>query len=337
MGQTMMTNHQRTMQQKGQGLKGLLTSIQWISQSPGLLADTARQRVLVVDRFSGVENFVDLDGDGIGELSHGEILCRMLRHGYSPQQILTLDIADQSLADTLDDALMAILSPDGESIHALCFAQQTFATRLSELKDLMGLHDLTAQTLHQHQHAIRTMLADWHQEWISAPENLLPEEARYACHWPVIQRLEYLAVLGIHVYVAAGNEGPDHVNLFSLAVGVHTVGACQGPQPGIAADYSANHSLVHHWGPGQFPVVACHHKGQVVGLSWTGGPGVDLPLSELAEAGVLAERRRYGLPDAMAAVPEDMHLWGSSFSVPWVMVQRLQKITQQGLPPLVRS
>lgn len=91
------------------------------------------------------------------------------------------------------------------------------------------------------------------------------------------EQMTRLRAMGVPVFVAAGNSGPDQIiNALALSEGVYAVGALD--RDGARTSYTSAPGLVSIWSPGF--VVLTEAPG---GLSVSGGSGVELKGADLPE------------------------------------------------------
>lgn len=279
-------------------------------------------KIAIVDRFSGPENFIDLNGDRIPEIAHGEVIQKIIKR-YLPAEapedtLVCIDIGDHGIKAALKEVLHRVETLK-EPIDFVNFSQQTYGTTIEGLRELTGIEDLNSHTLSAHAASIRQRM--FRLYWGIDPITT-DLERNYCEHWDVIEGLENLTALGITVYVAAGNEGPQQVNLFSLASKVITVGAgSPAIMPFLRSDapeaYSAVHSLVSIYEQGTFPVTEIRDSRNIpLGLNITGGQTIDIPLESVYNPEIRQELKRYRLPETYHSPPRGYTLWGTSFAVP---------------------
>jgi hypothetical protein len=238
--------------------------------------------VLVIDQTSLATAGIDLDGDGRSDRAHGTIVSDFIRSGLPNANVSNLEIPDYEPA-TLTNLFNNVSSriDGGERFNAINFSQQTFHN-FNELAQVTGL-PVNQQNIGQMKDQVRDRLFMLAQNpgATGQPRELVEKFTRWV---PVIQSMDQMAARGVPLYVAAGNDGPNQINLFTLAQGARVVGALDAN--GRFADYSANNSLINETELGNNPIVALSNRaGQIVGVDFTGDRRVDAGVNELSGGG----------------------------------------------------
>lgn len=256
-----------------------------------------RQMVAVIDDF--LSKSVDVDGDEISDLTHGEAVSTYLQKQLPEAEILKLQFpfinqGGHPLAEAVEsdrqfgqilDALIAMknsgqpLSGVNLSLLTLDFERSTPHPIAYRRADLAGLADavglpITSENVESLRPQIRERLAALYQQ--PAPDHTL-RQGMYASSWPVIQKLEALAEQGVKVSVSAGN-GPEEFNLYGLANGVETVGALD-PE-GAPVPIFANHAMVRRFAQGIYESRPMKAYGKVMGFDMTGDGQINVPFSQ---------------------------------------------------------
>ena len=271
-----------------------------LEQEPAALAPPPRQlrqMVAVIDDF--YSKSVDVDGDEISDLTHGDAVSTYLQKQLPEAEILKLQFPFSSqtghpLAEAVEsdrrfgqilDSLIArkdsgqTLSGVNLSLLTLDFERSTPHPIAYRRADLAGLADavglpITSENVESLRPQIRERLAELHQQ--PAPDHTL-RQAMYASSWPIIQKLEALVEKGVRVSVSAGN-GPQEFNLYGLANGVETVGALD-PE-GAPVPIFANHSMVGRFARGIYESRPMKAYGKVMGFDMTGDGQINVPFSQ---------------------------------------------------------
>lgn len=203
------------------GLDGGLNP-DWIDS---LLAEGREPTVAIIDMFH--EPYVDLNGDGRDDISHGEVVEKILTHQISCK-VLRFTKPTAFLYSNL------IVSQSKKILDYHRGVGKVAAVNISISKDAsieslarqIKQPDLSAQNIFQFKEEIR-------QYYLDTNHMLLGE---------AISALETLTSAGIAVYVAGGNRGPDFVNVFGMARKVISVGGTDAA--GRTCPFSAENSLL---------------------------------------------------------------------------------------------
>lgn len=175
--------------------------------------DTQKSKnIAVIDDFKNKE--IDVDGDGINDLSHGEIVSRYAgQNGDNIQKfdVTTIDPKDNQSklnTDKINKSLETILKNPGDITDINLSSEISFSFK--DLGKAINVPNLNKDNYKKYLPQIR-----------AAVEEGCPEIAKS------IKNLEDLSKKGIHISIAAGNNGEDSFNLLSLAQGdnIEIVGA----------------------------------------------------------------------------------------------------------------
>ncbi len=171
-------------------------------------------RVAVIDDFK--VRRVDINRTGDKDLPHGNAVVPVLKSEAATAslqpliQVFTNDERVKVLTDFIPEQVDKILEEcakkgdfDAVNISAGLHKSISFLSRKT------GIEDLSPDNLNKNKERIREYLL----------ESNIDKVAK------TILSLEKITDKGIKVYVAAGNKGPEYVNLFSFAKGVISVGA----------------------------------------------------------------------------------------------------------------
>lgn len=199
--------------------------------------------VLVYDNFSsqrGLRPVIDVNGDLVPELSHGEYVAKIAAIGGRDVIELNMvgDVELPSVEVTLAQ-VVAELEAGSAQYSRINFSQEV-PLKISAFKaDLFFnesfIPEITPSNLATYRDTILKKL------WTDRPDFRLQE---------IHQLFVRLQKLGVPVVVAAGNFGPSYVNLFSLFPGVISVGSLD--LDGTKRLLSADNSLVTVWRKGSF-------------------------------------------------------------------------------------
>ncbi len=216
--------------------------------------------------FAVVDNFltktVDSDGDGKGELSHGEVVEAIIKAKcpgavVKRQGLLPLGEGELSYSDLIANLKGVKKASDwGTQFYGVNISSE--ATSNFEQASKVLNQKVTSENIADKKAQLREKLNDDQQE--------------------LMQSIEALEEQGIPVYIAAGNNGQAHFNAMSLTNKAKTVGATD--VKGNEEDYSAKNSLVSTWAQGTYSTVAVKDKdGKILGFNLTGGNQVQLPVN----------------------------------------------------------
>lgn len=198
--------------------------------------------VLVVDNFlkeNVVEKYIDVDGDFIPDVAHGEIVESVLKMSGRPTLRYNLEgpSSIQELLEVFTKILEEVKSGQLK-ISAINFSQVN-PLRIGALADEMASGTTRDNIFDNKNQIMKAMIEGFKSADISLYEELNDIFAEFE-------------ILKIPVFVAAGNQGEDYVNFFSLLPSVISVGslALQGG-PVLT---SGNSSLVTVWRQGEHVV-----------------------------------------------------------------------------------
>lgn len=221
------------------------------------------RRIAVVDNF---KDKLDIDGDGKGDISHGDLCCIFLKQSNPDAKIDRLDVSGGGSfgghdSAKLFDKLSQIANKGNNYYDGVSLSQSA--------EQAYGNGPLTADNLKNYKSQIN-------QE--------VKNDQEYG---GIINKLEEIAGNGTPVYTSSGNKS-DIFDYYSAAEGVTSVGAeyIEGTNKD---KYSVN-SLTDKLSNGEFTsydVITQGGKdtGRVLGLDITGDGKVDVPVSMLSGKG----------------------------------------------------
>ncbi|MBY0404937.1 MAG: hypothetical protein K2X66_13640 [Cyanobacteria bacterium] len=246
---------------------------------------------------------IDIDGDGVGDLSHGAVSAMYLKSKMPGARVL-MENSEGDPREAINNNYDAIqvgcegrinafnrLSAKvrkGQKLDAVNFSVATSGTTMKELAQVTGL-PLTPANAKQYENEIRAKLSGLAERLDSG--TLSETQYKYGYFWKVIQSMERLTSQGVPIYLAAGNEGPEHINMYSLARGTKTVGAvnAKGEKTSYSSDSQFN-PFITSFAQGDYNVRHVQHGGQS-GVSITGNDKVDIPAHLLSGRGRFVNRR----------------------------------------------
>lgn len=178
---------------------------------------TDKKYAYIIDDFKNAD--VDIDGDNIGEISHGKIVEAIIKNINPNIEIIRLQMETMTFVE-LSKHLKNIdgLFAKGFHIDAVVMSLD-YSIKIAKLAKETNLN-LLRENLNENYENIC--------QWL---EKLKPEVFNN------IKEIESLTNKGIKVYIASGNEGLGYVNLFNLAKNSIDVGATKQPE-----DFTANFS-----------------------------------------------------------------------------------------------
>lgn len=250
--------------------------------SQQVAGNSGRANVIVVDQTDVAKAGIDIDGDGRNDVAHGTIVGRDILAKSPNANVSNLELANYE-PGTLVNSFNSIAQrvDRGERVDAVNFSAQTF-NKIADLANVTGLQ-LTRENLAQNRDEIKNRLNVLTQN----PGAFGGDPAKvkdFTDFVPVIQALDGLTQRGVPVYIAAGNDGPDQVNLFALASGANIIGAADGN--GNKAAFSADNSLITRFTTGVFPITpVANGNGQIVGADFTGDGRRDIRATQLSGQG----------------------------------------------------
>lgn len=232
---------------------------------------------------------VDIDKDGIPDISHGALVAMVymrrkpssrvtLLHSEAPASSMVSGDSIRTGCETRVRSFEKVADAlrQGQKVDGVNFSIATANTTLADLAEVTGL-PLSPRNAHRYREAIRERLFHLADQ-VKAGAPLNDKAHRFGCYAQVIRSMEALGRWGVPVHVAAGNEGPGHLNLYSLAKNAVTVGAtnAKGEKTAYTADSSHN-PFVTEFAQGDFNVRPIQRNGKVVGYDVTGSGKVDIP------------------------------------------------------------
>jgi hypothetical protein len=178
---------------------------------------------------------IDIDGDGIYDLSHGEVCVRYLKAAAPPST--TVDRWDLTSFNLLDLVTLwnklALKVKQGK--HFAAIGSSTIVEW-----EYLASSGITADNIHLHRNK---MLRIW-QLWNKQVSKQIRD---------YIASLQTIIRQGIPVYLTTGNNGQQTLAIGNLARGVHAVGALNAD--GKRAAYSGLHSFVNRYEQGTYNAV----------------------------------------------------------------------------------
>lgn len=197
----------------------------------------SKDSVLVIDEVGDDPTntkIIDLDGDGIYDVFHGEFVKKLVE--LNNQNVIVQSIGSPIYPFQLNEIIKKyndLLENKKINLSWINFSQG-FTVDIDSLNKLLGLKDVVNDlNVHLFSRQILLKLAE------RKPELKIQE---------LYLEFEKLQKFGVPFIVSAGNSGYKEVNIYSLFPGVISVGAID--LNGHKADYSADNSTVTVWRTG---------------------------------------------------------------------------------------
>lgn len=225
------------------------------SPSSSVLFGASKKALAIVDAY---QNTATADRAGLLTTSHAALVKANARLIYPNVKIR--DYAGAPLGPRSCNPVPALekLLKDinnGVEIGAVNVSLSV-SVPLSEIKQTLGLVDLTPETVSNYREEILDNLDELNFKNSLNPDlQRLYKEANGELHQITMRSIELLSEIagkGIPVFIAGGNEGPSRLNLLLLANGVTGVGALtqEGEKVTVRNSYvwaSADNDLITEW------------------------------------------------------------------------------------------
>lgn len=281
-------------------------------------AQANNNRYAVVDDFKNKS--VDVDGDGVSDISHGEYITSLMKAENPNIQVDSYDVSDDHNDSKLASAYDQIALNNYAAVNMSLSKPYS-----AEVFNNDGIKDVN-----------QSNFANKKDEIYNTYKNGIPELNN------VFSSMEKVTANGTPIYVAAGNDGSDTYNLFSTVPGVTSVGASvsadddvnlqtsnyQIAPKGITAEgnqilgYSAMNSAISIYGKGSFKSEAVEDKnGNVLGYDINGDGKVDISNDKVSSGGT--------------AKPKNNYIFGTSFASPTTMLDETNPFGQPPKQPVV--
>jgi hypothetical protein len=197
--------------------------------------------VVVIDnRSTAAGAGYDLNNDGVRESSHADIVSNIITANNPGIRVDVRDVRSAQNPDNLlfgpaVDSVVRDTAPGGVlngQVRAINFSQQTFTT-FEDLSRELNLPGLNATNIDERRGEVVARLQDLRQRVLANPAQFANSTyARDMADWAqAIQGLETLSQRGLPVFVAAGNRGPQQINVFTLANGVRVISSSTDGSP----------------------------------------------------------------------------------------------------------
>lgn len=208
-------------------------------------------KVIVIDDFKNT--LIDIDGDSVNDLSHGETVARTIESGnnINVERLNVAEEGDDSLStDRIISALENIQTRvnNGEKIDGVNMSMAVEKS-LTDLSKELGI-DLNKINIDDYGDEIRQYISDNSQIQGRKGTGGNSDSSKYSSINDIITLVESLANKGVKVTMASGNGGSNTVNMLSFAGGetkldknspfnnIHIVGATNANNK--VTSYSSN-------------------------------------------------------------------------------------------------
>ncbi len=226
---------------------------------------------------------MDLNNDGLPDMvPHGDIVSSFGKaSGY---RIMPLNIRadeDNNPANMLKQVLPQVESGALEvDVVNISMGPLGFPMSFGHLSRMAGIENLTAENIGEKRAEVLEAFREKYRELglrdIRNSRDLSPDKVAIKRTVELAEVAEQLQAKGVEVVIAAGNDGPGHLNLYNLVPGTTNVGALD--ESGNPFAWSANNSLVNRWAPGGpfQPQPVTDEQGNVTGYDVTNDGKADL-------------------------------------------------------------
>ena len=249
---------------------------------------------------SSTSNKVDLDGDNIGDMVHGNVVANLIDSVLGDKALITCyDITgdDSKIISSLKSILSDIQS--GKCKYDAVNMSLSQRITYSDLSKILGVK-ITNDNISQYQ----TQIRNWLKQEVQ-------DDGDYALAGQAVSLIEQIEAAGCDVYISAANctDGTDdEINLFTLAQNSSSVGALDTDNK--VASFSFNNSLIDDWMLGEVEVHKIYNGSSFSGFDLNGDGKVDIDGSYGSDKG---KNKKNGW------------ILGTSFSSPLQLIYDLQK------------
>lgn len=300
--------------------------------------------VALVEKFDG--KVVDIDGDNIPDLSHGDLLFRMSRSIYPEASIKKYAINSTS-ADPYEFDVDTLCLQLNKLSKDIAKGEKISAVNLSLSKDIdidflrnCSNISITRENLSDKRAELRNWfknpklslqaktLINYKSKNNKSSENI-EEEFRKINN--VLESIESITRKGVPVYTAAGNKGPEFINIFNIANGVIPVGA--NNTRGEILGLSGNNSLVNRYEQGIYNVSEIQEKsGKTIGYDITGSGKTEVKNSEVSgQSPAVKPYLNKNIKDVMANDEDYLSLIGMTNST--LLIKKIRNMPTYDLDP----
>lgn len=256
------------------------------------------KKIALLDDFTNKSIYID--ADDTPDLPHGEVVKRFIQEGAPNAKIeifkMTASSDGSIRAADVNRALDKVLEQidKGEKYDALNISAGNYLS-FAEVSKELG-KSITPANLEQNSGSIKQLLFKQ-----NTGERGIQLKAEF-------DKIEKISSKGVPIYMAAGNQGRDYFNMYSLAKGVRSVGSLESN--GKKADFSADNQLVTKWVQGVFNITETYDSKGKAGFDFTGDGSIDIYSNNCSSPRPPFTR-------------DTSELWGTSFSSPKALAQDL--------------
>lgn len=247
---------------------------------------------VVVDSFKGPKS-TDIDGDGIKDFRHGEMVARFIKAVLPGANIHTIHSGTESENVAGENEVQQKKPSDlKELIAALEEARDYVKKHKVDGLNISVSVDLSFEDAKKYCRGINKDNFTHHRaELLEALESQLPNkpwekmsvyQRRIYTGVKCARILEDIAREGVEVCIAAGNNGPDNFVLFNLAEGVTPVGS--NNIKGRPSAFSARHEGI-EFEKGEYVSVRIRENGKLKGYDINDDGVVDIKPEEVSGNG----------------------------------------------------
>ncbi|EKE02786.1 MAG: hypothetical protein ACD_20C00331G0002 [uncultured bacterium] len=244
-----------------------------------------KPNVVVVDDYK--TKIMDIDGDGISDISHGKMVKTTIKSTHPNAKIINVNVADEKgeiqglkIIRTFLETAKRI--DKGERVDAINVSiARSF--NIDKLAEITGL-PLTKGNISNYRNDIRKSIQDFVKTFpekikknpqLKENKSLLADYKDMKSFDLLFRSIEKVNNKGVKVYIAGGNDGADYVNVYNLADGTINVGAINAI--GKKTPYSADNQFITRYVQGSFNSTPVEKNNILKGYDITGSGKVEIP------------------------------------------------------------
>ncbi|MFH0702506.1 MAG: hypothetical protein V2B14_03070 [bacterium] len=225
--------------------------------SGSIFGDSSSPNVAMIDSFD--DKTVDIDGDGVADIAHGESTSAMVKSQCPDANIEEYDgVTPDSFNSSCEDIADSINNGKKMDGVNISLAQNM---DIDELGEKTGL-PLDRDNLSEYKDQIKNKMKN-------------SKDPKLQTAYKEIKSIEKITATGTPVYISAGNEGKDSLNLLNLADGATNVGTDH--------PYSASNDLVNRYEVGNYESRETYDdNGDPTGYDFTNDYNPDVSMDEVS-------------------------------------------------------